>query len=92
MTDGPEEFCQALRQLGARIDAKVQELRAQGVLHGAARAKAIELQMQQASVLKSAEQRGVGGVIAAEVARDAEILRLSFERWIAQIDRQSERT
>jgi hypothetical protein len=91
MSAGIEEFRQKLAQLGARIDAKVQELRAQGVLHGAARQKVAELQMQHARVLKSAtEHRGIGGVIAAELATDAEILRHSFELWVAQIDRESE--
>jgi hypothetical protein len=92
MSVGIEEFRQELTQLGARIDAKVQELRAQGVLHGEARQQAAELQMQHARVLKSASaHRGVGGVLAAELASDAEILKHSFDRWIAQIDRESER-
>ena len=91
MSIGEAEFRRKLTELGERIDAKIAELRQQGVLHGAARQKAAELQIQHARVLKSAnEHHGVGGAIASELATDAEILRHSFERWVAQIDRESE--
>jgi hypothetical protein len=87
------EIRQRLVQLGARIDAKVRELSEQGVLHGEARKKAVELQIEHARVLKAANAHppGVRGVIAAELATDAEILSHSFERWVAQIDEESER-
>ena len=92
MSVGIEEFRQKLTELGARIDAKVAELRAQGVLHGEARQRAAELQIQHARVVKSAnEHRGVGGVIADELHTDTEILKHSFDRWVAQIDREAER-
>ena len=88
-----KEFRQRLAELGARIDAKVDAMRQQGILHGAARQKAAELQIQHARVLKSAndQRTSVGGAIAAELATDVEILRHSFDLWVAQIDRESER-
>ena len=51
------------------IDAKIGELRQQGVLHGAARQKAAELQIQHARVLRSVNEhhRGVGGAIADRI-------------------------
>ena len=92
MSVGEEEFRRRLIELGERIEAKIRELRQQGVLHGAARQKAAELQIQHARVLRSINEhpRGVGGAIAEELATDAEILKHSFDRWVAQIDRESE--
>jgi hypothetical protein len=84
---------QRLAELGARIDAKVRELSEQGVLHGEARKRAVELQIEHARVVKSANEHppGLRGVMAAELATDAEILSHSFDRWVAQIDGESER-
>ena len=91
MSVGEEEFRRRLIELGERIDAKIGELRQQGVLHGAARQKAAELQIQHARVLRSVnEHPSVGGAIADELATDAEILKHTFDRWVAQIDRESE--
>jgi hypothetical protein len=92
MSVDEEEFRRRLIELGKRIDAKIGEFRQQGVLHGAARQKAAELQIQHAHLLKSVNEshRGVRGVIAEELATDAEILNHTFDRWVAQIDRESE--
>jgi hypothetical protein len=92
MSIGEEEFRRRLIELGERINAKIAELRQQGVLHGAARQKAAELQIQHARVLSSVNKhhRGVGGAIAEELATDVEILNHTFDRWVAQIDRESE--
>jgi hypothetical protein len=92
MSIGEAEFRRKLTELGERIDAKIAELRQQGVLHGAARQKAAELQIQHARVLKSVNEHYhcVGGALADELATDAEILNHTFDRWVAQIDRESE--
>ena len=89
MSVGEEEFRRRLIELGKRIDSKIGEFRQQGVLHGAARQKAAELQIQHARLLKSVNESH-RGVIAKELATDAEILRHTFDRWVAQIDRESE--
>jgi hypothetical protein len=62
-------------------------------LHGAARQQAVELQIQHARVAKAAsnDQFSVAGAIAAELATDTEILKHSFDRWVAHIDKGSER-
>ena len=88
-----EEIRNRLADLGARIEAKVQELRQQGVLHGAARQKAAELQIEHARILNAAnaQPRGLRGIIATELATDTEILSHAFERWVAEVDARSER-
>jgi hypothetical protein len=88
-----EQFRRELAALGERIDAKVEELRKQGVLHGAARQEAAELRIRRARVSKAAAKNHatVARAISEELAIDVEILRHTFDRWIAQIDRASER-
>ncbi len=88
-----EEIRRRLAELGSRIDAKVRELREQGVLHGEARQRAAELQIEHARILKSATQQphGLRGVLAAELGTDVEILNHSFDRWVAHVDGESER-
>lgn len=88
MSDDIERFRRELAELGARIDAKIKELHEQGVLHGRARQKAAELQIQHArlSRVASADHFTVGGAISDELAIDAEILRHTFERWMAHVD------
>jgi hypothetical protein len=93
MSSDIEQFRKQLAELGAQIDAKVEELHKQGVLHGAAREEAAELQIQHARVSKAAsgEHFTVAGAISDELATDAQILRHSFDRWVAHIDGASER-
>lgn len=88
-----DRAAEGLTALGARIDAKVEEFHKQGVLHGAARQEAAEFQIQHARVSKAALGRHftVAGAISDELAIDAEILKHTFDRWVAQIDRASER-
>lgn len=92
MPDDIDRFRRELAELGARIDAKVKEFHEQGVLHGAARQEAAELKIAHARVSRaaSAHHFTVAGAISDELATDAEILRHTFERWVAQIDRASE--
>ncbi len=92
MANDIEQFRKHLADLGARIDAKIEEFAKQGVLHGAARQEAAELQIQHARVSTAASGHvSVGTAIADELATDAEILKHSFDRWVAQIDKDSER-
>jgi hypothetical protein len=92
MPNDIDQFRRELAELGTRIDAKIEELHKQGVLHGAARQQAAELQIQHArvSTAAAAGHITVAGAISDELATDAEILRHTFERWVAQIDRASE--
>ena len=92
MSDDIAEFRQRLAELGGRIDAKVEELRTQGVLHGAARQEAAEFQIEHSRVAKKVgEHIGLAGVIADEITADVEILKHSFERSIARVDKGSEK-
>jgi hypothetical protein len=93
MSSDIEQFRKELAELGARIDAKVEELHQQGVLHGAARQQAAEFQIQHARALKAASSDHFtdAGAVNEKLARDAEILRYMFDLWVAQIDRASER-
>ncbi len=93
MSNDIEQFRKELADLGARISAKINEFHKQGVLHGAARQEAAELQMQHArvSTAVAGEHVSVGGAIADELKTDAEILKHTFDRWVAQIDKSSER-
>jgi hypothetical protein len=92
MPDDIDRFRKELAELGTRIHEKIEELHKQGVLHGAARQQAAELQIQHARVSTAAStgHATVAGAISDELATDAEILRHTFERWVAQIDRASE--
>ncbi len=79
-----------LDALGARIESKLRELHKQCVLHGPAREEAAELQMRHAR-LQRAAHAPPGRLIADEIAGDIEILKHSFTRWLARIDKDSER-
>jgi hypothetical protein len=93
MSSDIEQFRKELAELGARIDAKVEEFVKQGVLRGAARQEAAELQIRHARVSKAASGNHftVAGAISDELATDTEILKHTFDRWVAHIDRASER-
>jgi hypothetical protein len=93
MPQDVEQFRKELADLGTRIAAKVSEFRSQGVMHGAARQEAAEFQMQHARVSREAEAHHgtIRGAISDELANDAAILKLSFDRWVAQLDKSSER-
>jgi hypothetical protein len=91
MANDIEEFRERLASLGARIDAKVEEFRKQGILHGRAREASAELQIEHARLSQAARDHvTVGGAVADELKIDAEILKHTFDRWIAKIDRESE--
>jgi hypothetical protein len=92
MANDIEQFRKHLADLGTRIDAKIEEFGKRGVLNGAARQQAAELQIRHARVARAASGHpSVGGAIAEELATDAEILKHTFDRWVAQIDKESER-
>ena len=82
-----------LAELGTRLEAKITELREQGVLHGAARQKAAELQIEHALISRAAASGHltVTGAITEELATDTRILNHTVDRWVARIDRESER-
>ena len=88
-----DQFRRELAALGTRLDAKLTEFRKQGVLHGAARQKAAELQIEHARISREAasDHLTVIGAITDELATDRKILNHTFDRWVAQIDRESER-
>lgn len=91
MTDANSAKLHAeLDALGARIETKLRELQKQGVLHGAAREEAADLQMRHARLLRAAHAPP-SRLIADEIAGDIEILKHSFTRWLARIDKDSER-
>ena len=93
MSNDIDQFRKELAELGARINAKIEEFHRQGVLHGAARQEAAEFQIQHARISKKAEgdHITIEGAITNELANDVEILKHSFDRWIARIDKSSER-
>jgi hypothetical protein len=88
-----DTFRRDLAEFGTRLEAKVAEFREQGVLHGAARQKAAELQIEHARISRAAASGHltVAGAITQELATDTKILNHTFDRWVAQIDRESER-
>ena len=80
---------QDLAALGARIQAKLSELREQGLLHGPAREEAADLEIRQAHLMR----RASGGSISRirdEITVDVEILKHAFERWLARTDGAAE--
>jgi len=84
-----EQFRKELAKFGMRLEAKIANFREQGVLHGAAREKAAELQIEHAPISRAADgdRFTVAGKIADELATDTEILNHTFDRWV---DRESE--
>lgn len=89
MTEFSDEALKAhLAELGARIHAKVDELGRHGIMHGDEREKAADLKLKHLS-LKEAHGRGDRPM--GELARDVEILKASFERWVARVDKSAER-
>ena len=90
--DGDLDLKYKLEDLGRRIDAKAAEIAAQGLLHGPARQKAAELQVQRARILNRLDHaKRIDHVLASELATDVEILKHNLERWLAHTDRLSER-
>jgi hypothetical protein len=80
----------ALDELGKRLEAKRRELATQGVLHGAERARAAELEVEHQRLLRLTSERAKGSRNAessAVLAAEAEALRRSFDHWFAEIDR-----
>jgi hypothetical protein len=93
MSNDLDQFRKQLAELGARINGKIDEFHKQGVLHGAERQEAAEFQIEYDRISKNAvgDHTKIEGAIADEFASDAEILKHSFDRWIARIDKSSER-
>lgn len=80
-----------LDSLGQRIDAQIAQLARQGVMHGAAREKVAEIELQRARVISKLDQaKGIDEVVAREIATDVDILKRLFEKWVAHTDRVSE--
>lgn len=77
------DYKERLAALGARIDAKIQDFHQQGALHGAERKAAAEWKLGH---LDLAGKCDAGGRSIGQLQRELEVLRLSFERWLAQID------
>ena len=84
MSDEATRLREELAALGARLDAKLAELRQQGLLHGPEREAAADLQIRQAHLL------GRAGTVSGEIATDVAILKHAFERWLARTDKASE--
>ncbi len=79
-----------LAVLDAHIAEKTKELAKQGILHGAARAKATDLRIQCVKLTRLAEERAKGSKhpeAIATLAAEAEAIRLIFNKWIAEIDK-----
>lgn len=93
MDDSDSKLRTELDALGARIESKLRELQQQGILHGAAREEAADLQIQHARLVSAAGAAHVsaGKLIANEISSDVEILKHSFTRWLARVDKASER-
>lgn len=80
----------ALEDLGNRLQSKRRELETEGVLHGPARIRAAELEVEHARLMKTASERANGPAhaeAASVLAAEAEALRRSFDHWFAEIDR-----
>ncbi len=82
-----------LAALGQKIDAKVTEYRIQGVLHGAEREAASDLQARnaRAAARLAGGHTSHGGKFLDEVAGEVAVLTTDFNGWLAMIDKQSER-
>jgi hypothetical protein len=75
-----------LEDLGKRIDAKLQNLAEGGVLHGAEREAAADWRLQH---LRLDEASKNGGKPRGELQTDIEALELTFDRWLARVDKRS---
>ena len=84
--DTQDDFKRRLRDLGARIDQKVQEFKAQGVAHGADREAVANWQLEHMRISEDSQsgQKAIG-----ELAADLEALAVTFERAFARIDKQA---
>ena len=90
MTDiSIDDLKKRLAELGAHIDAKIEKFHREGALHGAEREAAADWKLQH---LRLAGSAGAGERPIGELARDVEILKLAFERWMARIDKHASRS
>lgn len=90
MANEDDHLRQDLAALGARIQSKLAELRAQGLLHGPAREEAADLEIRQAHLMRRAANGSVSRTISDEIAVDVAILKHAFERWLARTDGAAE--
>lgn len=87
MAQAMTDLRQRLSDLGAHIDAKIDEVHSKGILHGADREKAANWKLQHLSLRKAT---AAGDKAPGELSRDVDILRAAFERWFAHIDKSAE--
>jgi hypothetical protein len=81
-----QEFETRLRELDERVHAKIMAFKEHGVLHAADREAAVEQKLRELQLARAAQ----GGVKPmGDLAADIEILKLTFERWLARIDKAS---
>lgn len=84
------DIARRLEDLGGRIDAKMREIETDGILHSRARLEALDLKTRQARLAELERARRSGSRHPerdATLAAEIEALRLSFDRWVAGIDR-----
>lgn len=82
--DLEQQFEGRLRSLDERIHAKLAEFERQGALHGAEREAAANWKLRHRRLAHEVEK---GEKPPGEIAEEIEVLKLSFERWLARIDR-----
>lgn len=89
MTSPFEELSHQLDDLGKKIQSKVSELNKQGVAHGAARQKAVDMEIEHARLAALAKARREGSAHPEQdsiLAGEVDALKLSIEKWLAGID------
>lgn len=74
---------QVAEELGAEIDAQIEEFNKQSALCGPARKAAADWKPQHLELLNKAKS---GERATSETGRDVDALKLSFDRWLARID------
>ncbi len=87
MAMSEQEARTQLDDLGWRIERAVAEYSYQGLLHGPEREAAAEIRLKHGELAMDAR---AGRKRHGELAHDIAVLKSTFERWLARVDRRSE--
>ena len=87
MASSEHDLRAELDDLGRRIDRAIAEYQDQGALHGTERETAAEIRLQHSELTEATR---AGGKRRGELAHDISVLKSTFERWLARVDKRSE--
>ncbi len=88
MTSRLQDVRAELDDIGNRIEQAIADYKANGLLHGTEREMEAEIRLQHSDLAQASRS---GSKPCGELAHDISVLKGTFERWLARLDKRSER-